>query len=76
MPKEHGHRKSPGPAHSQVQWRWMYATKQPFAHKWAEQIVAERGKKTGYHSLPRNKAGGGSTRTRANRIRAALTRNK
>jgi hypothetical protein len=54
----------------------MFATKKPFAHRWAEQIVAERGKKTGYRSLPKNKAGHGTTRTRAARIRAALTRNK
>lgn len=45
-------RKSPGPAHSKAQWRWMYATHKPFAHKWAEQVVAERGPKTGYRSLP------------------------
>lgn len=44
--------RSPGPMHSQAQWRYLYATKKPFAHKWAEQIVAERGPKTGYHSLP------------------------
>lgn len=68
--------KSPGPMHSQAQWRYLYAIKAPFAHKWAEQIVAERGKKTGYHSLPGNKRGNGTSQTRANRIRAALTRSK
>lgn len=50
-----GHRKSPGPAHSQAQWRWMYGTHRSFAHRWAEEIVAERGPKTGYHSLPERK---------------------
>lgn len=68
--------KSPGPAHSKAQWAWMFATHQPFAHKWAEQIVAERGPKTGYHSLPRNKRGNGTGQSRANQIRAALTRSK
>ena len=68
--------KSPGPAHSQAQWRWMYATRQPFAHKWSEQIVAERGPKTGFHSLPRNKRDAGTNQSRASRIRAALTRTK
>lgn len=50
-----GGRKSPGPMHSKAQWRFLYATKKPFAHKWAEQVVAERGPKTGYHSLPDRK---------------------
>jgi hypothetical protein len=58
--------------HSQAQWRYLYAIQAPFAHKWAEQIVAERGPKTGYHSLPKNKPGHGNNRTRANKIRAAL----
>lgn len=47
--------KSPGPMHSKAQWRFLYATKKPFAHKWAEQVVAERGPKTGYRSLPDRK---------------------
>lgn len=47
-----GRRKSPGPMHSQKQWRFLYASKKPFAKKWADQIVATKGKKTGYHSLP------------------------
>jgi hypothetical protein len=42
--------------HSQAQWRWAYATHQEFAHRWADEIVATRGKKTGYHSLPGRKA--------------------
>jgi len=50
--KTGGRRKSPGPAHSKAQWKWMYASGKPFAHKWAEQIVAARGKKTGYRALP------------------------
>lgn len=50
-----GGRKSPGPMHSKAQWAFLFATKKPFAHKWAEQVVAERGPKTGYRSLPRRK---------------------
>ena len=46
---------SPGPMHSQAQWRFLFASKKPFAHKWAEQVVAERGPKTGYRSLPPKK---------------------
>lgn len=70
------HRKSPGPFRSKAQWAWAWATKQPFAEKWAHEIEAERGKITGYRSLPRNKPGHGTSQTRANRIRAALTRHK
>jgi hypothetical protein len=33
----------------------LFATHKPFAHKWAEQVVAERGKKTGFRSLPERK---------------------
>jgi hypothetical protein len=50
-----GHRESPGPDHSKAQWRFLFATHKPFARKWAEQVVAERGKKTGYRSLPERK---------------------
>lgn len=50
-----GSHKSPGPMHSQAQWRFLYGTHKPFAHKWAEEIVATRGPKTGYHSLPEKK---------------------
>lgn len=46
-------RKSPGPDHSQAQWRFLFATHKKFAKKWADQIVRERGKKTGFHSLPK-----------------------
>lgn len=76
MPQKDGHHKSPGPMHSKAQWRYLYAIKAPFAHRWAEQVVAERGPKTGYHSLPGNKPGGSTASTRANKIRAALTRSK
>jgi len=54
--KSSGHRKSPGPAHSKAQWRWMYATHQPFAKKWSDEVVATRGKKTGFHALPERKS--------------------
>lgn len=47
--------KSPGPMHSKAQWRFLYATRKPFAHKWAEQVVAERGPTSGYRSLPDKK---------------------
>jgi hypothetical protein len=50
--KSGGKRKSPGPMHSRKQWGYLFAQKKPFAKKWADQIVATRGKKTGYHSLP------------------------
>lgn len=53
-----GGHKSPGPMRSKAQWRrqrFLYGTHKPFAHKWAEQVVAERGPKTGYHSLPDKK---------------------
>lgn len=48
-------KKSPGPMHSKAQWRMLFATHKPFAHKWAEQVVATRGPKTGYRSLPDKK---------------------
>lgn len=41
--------------HSKAQWRFLYGTHKPFAHKWADEIVATRGPKTGYHSLPDKK---------------------
>lgn len=50
-----GHRRSPGPAHSKAQWRFLFATHKPFAHRWAEAIEASRGVKTGYRSLPARK---------------------
>lgn len=53
--KTSGHRKSPGPMHSKKQWAYLFASRKPFARKWADEIVAERGKKTGYRSLPERK---------------------
>ena len=41
--------------HSKAQWRFLFGTHKPFAHKWAEQVVAERGPRTGYRSLPAKK---------------------
>jgi hypothetical protein len=70
------YRKSPGPFHSRAQWRWAFATKKAFAEKWAHQIEATRRKVTGYRSLPVNKAGHGTIRARAARIRAAITAHK
>lgn len=58
---------------SQAQWRYLMAIKAPFAHRWAEAVVAERGPKTGFRSLPKNKAGGSTGRSRASKIRSALT---
>lgn len=50
-----GGHSSPGPMHSKAQWRFLYGTHKPFAHRWAEQVVAERGPRTGYRSLPEKK---------------------
>lgn len=58
---------------SQQQWRWAWATHQPWARRWSEAVVAERGPKTGFRSLPKNKAGGSTGATRAAKIRSALT---
>lgn len=60
--KPSGPRKSPGPDHSKAQWKFLYASGKPFAHKWAEEIVATRGPKTGYHSLPERKTATGKRR--------------
>lgn len=54
--KTSGHRKSPGPMHSKAQWRWAWATHQPFARRWSEQVEATRGKKTGFRALPARKS--------------------
>lgn len=62
MAESKGEHKSPGPAHSKAQWGWMFATHKSFAHKWAETVVAERGKKTGYRSLPDRKTATGKRR--------------
>ena len=40
---------------SKAQWHFLFATKKPFAHRWAEETVAEKGPKTGYRSLPPKK---------------------
>lgn len=40
---------------SRAQWRFLMATHKPFAHRWADAVVAERGPKTGYRSLPEKK---------------------
>jgi len=48
---------SPGPMHSQAQWRFLFATKKPFAHKWAHETQAERGgPKVAYHTLPKRES--------------------
>jgi hypothetical protein len=42
--------------HSQAQWKFLFATNKPFAHKWAHQTQAERGgPKVAYHALPDRK---------------------
>lgn len=40
---------------SKAQWAWMYSTHKSFAHRWADRVVAEHGKKTGYRALPPRK---------------------
>lgn len=41
-----------GKVRSQAQYRWMFATKQPFAHRWARARKRAAGKTTGYRTLP------------------------
>lgn len=41
-----------GKVRSQAQWRWMFATKQRFAHRWARARKRTAGKVTGYRTLP------------------------
>jgi hypothetical protein len=53
--KHHGHGLPLGFV-SKQQWRWAYATHQTFAHKDSEKVVATRGKKTGYRTLPKRTA--------------------
>lgn len=48
-------RKRTGKVRSQAQWRWMYATKQPFAHRWARARKRTYGKNTDYRTLPARK---------------------
>jgi hypothetical protein len=41
-----------GKVRSQAQWRWMFARKMPFAHKWARSRKRTYGKSTDYRTLP------------------------
>ncbi|MFC8704093.1 hypothetical protein ACFUIV_18155 [Streptomyces anulatus] len=41
-----------GKVRSQAQWRWAFATKQRFAHRWARARKRSYGKTTGYRTLP------------------------
>jgi hypothetical protein len=44
-----------GKFRSKAQWRWAFATKQPWARKWAHQTPG--GKKVRYRRLPKKKRG-------------------
>jgi hypothetical protein len=46
---------SPSRMLSKKQWRYAFVSKKPWAHAAAEAVVAARGKKTGYRSLPERK---------------------
>lgn len=46
---------------SRAQWRWAFATHQPFAQRWAE--TNETSKARGYHAIPRRKHPPGAGRT-------------
>lgn len=37
---------------SRKQWAYLFASKKPFAHKWAERVEKAGGPKTGYRALP------------------------
>lgn len=54
---------------SKSQWAWAFATKQPWARKWAHRNQTAHP----YKTLPGNKAGGSTMRTRMNKVRTALT---
>lgn len=41
-----------GKVRSRAQYRWMFATKQPFARRWAHARKRAAGKITGYRTLP------------------------
>lgn len=41
-----------GKVRSRAQWRWMFAQRKPFAHKWARSRKRTYGKKTDYQTLP------------------------
>jgi hypothetical protein len=49
-----GKRKSSG-YKSKAQVRWAFATKQPFARRWAREAKRKAGKKTWFRKLPRRK---------------------
>ncbi|MFR9794242.1 hypothetical protein ACL07V_37405 [Streptomyces sp. MB22_4] len=44
-----------GKVRSRAQWRWMFASKQRFAHKWASARKRTYGKKTDFQTLPPRK---------------------
>lgn len=48
-------RRHTGKVRSQAQWRWMYATKQPFAKRWSRARKRSRGKIVGFRTLPARK---------------------
>jgi hypothetical protein len=41
-----------GKVRSQAQWRWMWATKKPFARRWSNARKRTYGKKTDFRTLP------------------------
>lgn len=41
-----------GKVRSQAQYRWMYARRMPFAHRWAHARKRSYGKTVGYRTLP------------------------
>ncbi|MGX1220330.1 hypothetical protein [Streptomyces ambofaciens] len=43
------------PVRSRAQWRWMFANKKAFAHRWARSRKRRYGKTTGYRTLPARK---------------------
>lgn len=45
---------------SRAQWRWAFATKKPWAHRWAE--TNETSVASGYHAIPRRKNLPGASR--------------
>jgi hypothetical protein len=50
-------RKSPGPMHSKAQWAYLFSRfgNRGFVKRWARQVEAQGGKKTGYRALPARK---------------------
>jgi hypothetical protein len=47
-----------GKVRSQAQWRWMFATRQRFAHRWARSRKRQVGKTTDYRILPPRRGAG------------------